>query len=73
MAKVGDRLIGCPYVEGNVGDVVYTEEVLGINDEIGCPAGKFLPGAKIEMKIVKQGKKRKLRIVNFRPQKRHEK
>lgn len=73
IAKKGDTLLNCPFISGNIGDVVFSEEVLGINNTIGSPEGKFLKGAKVELKIVKQGLHKKLRIVNFRPQKRHEK
>ncbi|GCE63433.1 50S ribosomal protein L21 [Candidatus Mycoplasma haematohominis] len=73
IAKKGDILVNCPFVRGDIGDIFFTEQVLGINDTIGSPAGQYLSGAKIELKIVKQGLSKKLRIVNFRPQKRHEK
>lgn len=72
VAKEGDIVVNCPFVKGNVGDVVITDQVLGIGEAIGSPDGKFLAGAKVELKIVKQFKSKKIRIVNFRPQKRHE-
>lgn len=73
IAKKGDILRNCPCFQGNVGDVVFIDRVLGVNDSVGSPEGVYIPGVKIELKIVKQGKSKKMRIVNFRPQKRHEK
>lgn len=73
IAKVGDILKDCPHLRGQIGDVIFTEKVLGINDCVGSPDGVYLDGAKVELKIVKHGKSKKIRVVNFRPQKRHEK
>lgn len=73
MASKGDIITDCPFVKGQVGDIVFVDKVIGIGDKFGDSGDSFIKGAKIELKIVKQGIAKKLQIVNFKPQKRHEK
>lgn len=73
MASKGDIITDCPFIKGQVGDVLFVDKVMGIGDKFGGSDGVFIKGAKVELKIVKQGIAKKLQIVNFKPQKRHEK
>ncbi|AEW45712.1 50S ribosomal protein L21 [Mycoplasma haemocanis str. Illinois] len=72
MAKVGDVLENCPHIKGEVGEKVISNEVMGIDTSLACDMNTpYLVGATVELRIVKQGKAKKLRVVKFISQKRH--
>lgn len=70
-AKEGDILDGCPYVDGVKGQIVFSEEVMCINEVTSFDNSPFIKNAKVELKILKQGKTKKIRVVKFISQKRH--
>ncbi len=53
-------------LDGEAGDVVTFDEVIMVGDKIGTP---FVDGAKVEGKIVKQGKGKKITIFKFKAKK----
>ncbi len=66
-AKVGDVI----YVEklaGNADDKITFENVLMIDDKAGNP---YLKGAKVEGKIIKQGKAKKIIVYKFKAKKKY--
>lgn len=69
--KVGDK-IKVEKIEGEVGGKVTFDEVLFIGDEnkvkIGTP---IITGAKVEGKIVKTGKAKKVTGIKHKPKKRY--
>lgn len=53
-------------LDGEAGDVVTFDEVIMVGDKVGTP---FVDGAKVEGKIVKQGKGKKITIFKFKAKK----
>lgn len=53
-------------LDGEAGDIVTFDEVIMLGDKIGTP---FVEGAKVEGKIVKQGKGKKITIFKFKAKK----
>ena len=61
LVTVGDTI----YIEkldGNAGDKVIFDEILMIDDKIGNP---LIKGAKVEGKIEKHGKQKKIKIFTY--------
>lgn len=67
--KVGDVLY-VDSLEGEEGKTITFDEVLFVNDDIGKP---LLKNAKVDCKILKHGKNKKIRILKMISQKRHRK
>ena len=62
LASLGDSI----YVEkihGNVGDTVIFNEVLMLDSKVGNP---YVEGAKVEGKIEKQGKQKKILVFKYK-------
>ncbi len=71
LVKKGDK-IKIEKLEGKVGDKVTFSEVLFLGDEKGVKVGTpFVAGAKIEGKILSQGKGKKVTGVKHKAKKRY--
>jgi len=71
LVKKGDK-VKIEKLEGNVGDKITFGEVLFLGDEKGVKVGTpFLKDAKIEGKILKQGKGKKVTGVKHKAKKRY--
>ncbi|MBR2587761.1 MAG: 50S ribosomal protein L21 [Bacilli bacterium] len=66
-AKVGDVLY-LEKLDGNADDKVTFENVLMIDEKTGNP---YIKGAKVEAKIVKQGKAKKIIVYKFKAKKKY--
>ncbi|MDO8581762.1 MAG: 50S ribosomal protein L21 [bacterium] len=69
IVREGDEL-SLEKLEGNAGDVVAFSEVLLIADEAGekvTPGTPLVSGAKVEGKIMEQGKGKKIFIIKYKP------
>jgi len=71
LAKKGDKL-KVEKLEGKVGDKITFSEVLFLGDEKEVKIGKpTIEDAKIEAKIIRQDKSRKVTIIKHKPKKRY--
>ncbi|MFA5926467.1 MAG: 50S ribosomal protein L21 [Parcubacteria group bacterium] len=71
LVKKGDK-IKIEKIEGNVGDKAIFAEVLFLGDEKSVKVGTpFVAGAKVEGKILKQGKGKKVTGIKHKPKKRY--
>lgn len=69
LVKEGDR-IKVEKLDGKEGDTITLKEVLLANEKIGAP---LVEGAKVEAKILKQGKGKKVRVVKYKAKVRYKK
>jgi large subunit ribosomal protein L21 len=71
LVKKGDK-VKIEKLEGNIGDKITFSEVLFLGDEKGVKVGTpFIKDAKIEGKILKQGKGKKVTGVKHKAKKRY--
>ncbi len=71
LVRKGDR-IKIEKIDGKIGDEVNFSEVLFLGDEKSVKVGTpHVSGAKIEAKILKQGKAKKVTGVKHKPKKRY--
>ena len=69
LIKEGDKL-KVEKLEGKEGDKIVLEEVLLADEKMGVP---LVEGAKVEAKILKQGKAKKVTVVKYKPKIRYKK
>jgi len=71
LVKTGDR-VKIEKLEGKVGDKITFSEVLFSGDEKSVKVGTpFIKDAKVEGKILKQGKAKKVTGIKHKPKKRY--
>lgn len=66
-AKIND-IIYAEKLDAKVNDEIVFDQVLTIDDKIGCP---YIKGAKVVCKVEKHGKKEKITVIKHLPQKHH--
>ncbi|MBU4421457.1 50S ribosomal protein L21 [Candidatus Parcubacteria bacterium] len=69
LVKEGDK-IKVEKLEGEVDDKIILTDVLMVDEKMGSP---LVEGAKVEVKILKQGKRKKIRVVKYKPKTRYKK
>ena len=69
LIKEGDKL-KVEKLEGKEGDKLELENVLLVGDKMGTP---LVDGAKVEAKILKQGRAKKVTVVKYKPKIRYKK
>ncbi|PIR66325.1 MAG: 50S ribosomal protein L21 [Parcubacteria group bacterium CG10_big_fil_rev_8_21_14_0_10_36_14] len=69
LVKEGDK-IKVEKLEGKADDKIILEDVLMVNEKMGSP---LVEGAKVEVKVLKQGKRKKIRVVKYKPKTRYKK
>ena len=69
LIKEGDK-IKVEKLEGTEGDKITLENVLLADDKMGAP---LVEGAKVEAKILQQGKAKKVTVVKYKPKIRYKK
>lgn len=57
-------------LDAKEGDKVVFDKVLMVSDKLGHP---YVKGAKVEAKVLKHGKQKKIIIFKFKPKKQHHK
>jgi len=69
LIKEGDKL-KVEKLEGKEGDKLELREVLLVDEKMGVP---LVEGAKVEVKILKQGKSKKVSVVKYKRKTRYKK
>ncbi|MBU1179931.1 50S ribosomal protein L21 [Patescibacteria group bacterium] len=69
LLKEGDK-IKVEKLEGKENDKIILDNVLLVEDKLGAP---LVEGAKVEAKILRQGKSKKVTVVKYKPKVRYKK